>query len=120
MRRALFTAFLVVLLSGGTALAAGPFDGSYKGGAPSVCRLGQTIVVLTVANGRVSGTSAWSNGKVAVEGRVAADGSFHGTIGGERFEGKFEGNSFTASYVSPGGGTVPPGCKREMRLERHN
>ena len=120
LSRALAAALIGATLSSGAALSAGSFDGNYKGGVPASCGLPSNTVTLTVANGEVRGTDAWSNGSAAIAGKVEADGSFHGTIGPGRFSGKFEGKNFDADYATSGGGSTLPGCKRHMHLERQN
>ena len=120
MSRALAAALIGATLSSGAALSAGSFDGNYKGGVPASCGLQSNTVTLTVANGEVRGTDAWSNGSVAIAGKVEADGSFHGTIGPGRFSGKFEGKNFDADYATSGGGSTLPGCERHMHLERQS
>ena len=120
MHRCLLLTVTALALLACPALAGGPYDGTYEGGAGRDCYLPPTRVTLTVANGIVSGTSAWGSGSVAVRGKVDADGTFHGTIGGGPLSGKFEDGKFEAIYRSSGGGssTNSQGCKREMRLER--
>ncbi len=118
MRKLLIVSVTGLTLFAGTAFSAGPFDGTYQGGAGPTCRMPQTSVTLTVADGIVSGTSAWGSAGVAVKGKVGADGTFRGTIGGEMFSGKFEGKTFEATYTSSGGGTMGAGCRRLMHLER--
>jgi len=120
MSRTLFLTLAGLALSTGMAFSAGPFDGTYAGGSGKTCGMPPTTVTLTVADGVVTGTSAWPNGSVAISGKVGPDGTFNGTIGGGRLSGKFQGTKFEATYTSSGGGSnaSSQGCKRLMQLER--
>lgn len=120
MSRTLFLTSAVMALSTAMAFSAGPFDGTYAGGSGKTCGLPATTVTVTVANSVVTGTSAWPNGSVAISGKVGPDGTFNGTIGVEKFSGKFQGTKFEASYTSSGAGSnaSSQGCKRVIQLER--
>jgi len=120
MSRTLFLTLAGLALSAGMAFSAGPFDGTYEGGSGKTCGMPPTTVTLTVVDSVVTGTSAWSNGSVAIRGKVDPDGTFHGTMASERFNGKFQGAKFEASYTSSGAGSnaSSQGCKRVMQLER--
>ncbi len=85
------------------ALAAGPFDGHWTGGAPGQAKSNSDKcttsldVTVTVADGLVSG-NAHGLADHPISGKVAADGSFTGTLSGGAFTGTFTADSFTGSF----------------------
>lgn len=104
--RSFLAAAATVLLTTGTALAAGPFDGSWQGsgsGEGGVACHDQNFT-MSVANGAVTGLllRERTSNQIPIQGTVADDGSFAGEIVGATgrlpMRGKFAGNSFTGGY----------------------
>ena len=90
-------------LGSGAAIAAGPFDGQWKGwGRSGRCR-GAVEYTLDVANSKVSGK--WSAGALngSITGTIRPDGAFKAdpdlTVAGPMV-GKFEANSFKGEAPS--------------------
>jgi hypothetical protein len=89
------------------AVAAGSYDGSWRGASTGT--LGAGCTVATVASLRVEGGRATGEdvipdgsfmpaGRFAIEGAVAADGSFSGRVGDWDARGKFSGDAFSGDY----------------------
>jgi hypothetical protein len=102
------------------ALAAGPFDGQWKGGAPGQAKslsekcLHPLDITVAVADGAVSGTAHGGYGDHPISGKVGPDGAFTGTLSGGEFTGTFSGDSFTGGFH-----TGFPGCAiRSVNLQR--
>ena len=103
-----------------TAVAAGPYDGSWRGASTGTLGGGcsvTTVAGLTVEGGRATGEdvipdgSFMPAGRFAISGTVAADGAFAGRVGDWDASGKFSGNSFTGDYEFGA-------CTMIMRLRR--
>lgn len=93
------TAFFV--MTAGTALAAGPDDGTWEGQCSSEGRC-RGDMQMTVTDSQSTGTYSSVAYEVPVKGSIAADGTFDGILTGKTvnmtLRGKFAGNSFTGGY----------------------
>ncbi len=104
-RSAIGAAALILLATTMTAVAAGPFDGSWQGtgGADGVGCHDQDFT-MTVANGAVDGVLARqrTSNQFPIKGTVSADGGFSGQIiGGSGtlpIRGRFTADGFTGGY----------------------
>lgn len=94
------TTFLLPMF--GTALAAGPDDGTWDGQCTSEGRC-RGDLQMTVTDGQATGTYSSVGHEVPVNGRIAADGTFDGILTGKtmnmKLTGKFSGS--TGSIVIP-------------------
>jgi hypothetical protein len=97
------------LLAGGSARAAGPYDGQWAGKARST---GNTpghfcptegAVTMTVEDNGVSGQIVFLAGAPVIRGRVGGNGILAGTAGSAALAGKFSRGAFEGSYTNPGG-----------------
>ena len=80
------------------------FDGTYKGGAPSVANCVATMEQFDVLNGLVSGNGYNDRGQSwAIKGAVTADGSFTGTHASSVLTGRFQNGAFEGTYLSTSG-----------------
>ena|ERR1700688_803118 len=87
------------LMTVGSAMAAGPYDGQWNAHAsfgPAKCGTGDFPV--TVADNMVSGVWKGVRGTYPVSGKIAPDGSFSGTVGKGALTGKFSGNNFSGTF----------------------
>jgi hypothetical protein len=78
-----------------------PFDGRYVGlspGTSNLCRARQFAV--TVSQGGAVGQATDGRMSWAVQGTVAADGSYTGTAAGQPMTGRFQGSAFQGAYQS--------------------
>ncbi len=109
-------AALSLALSCHGAVAAGPFDGQWKGEAPPTKKEAcvRMDITLTVADNIVTGQGGGLSTKYDISGKIAPDGSFQGMLGREAFVGKFAGGSFDGVFHTP----IQYCPKREVHLER--
>ena len=84
------------------AVAAGPFDGVWSGGAdvPQGSKCGLTYTTINIADGNAAGTTERRVGDLAISGTVQPDGSLEGTVGRAHLTGQFSGDQFSGSYNS--------------------
>jgi hypothetical protein len=113
---------LVALSLAVSALAAGPFDGQWKGGSPAMTKLindkciHSLDITITIADGAVSGVAHGGYGDHPISGKVGPDGSFRGELSGGLFTGTFSNGGFTGSFH-----TGAQGCaERSVNLQRAN
>jgi hypothetical protein len=102
------------------ASAAGPYEGSWRGASIATSGPGcstTTTAAVTVQGDRVAGEdiivpgSAMPPGRHAIQGNVASDGSFTGTVGDWDARGTFGSDSFSGDYEFGF-------CTMTMRLSR--
>jgi hypothetical protein len=90
------------LLTVGSAMAAGPYDGQWSAhitfGPP---RCGTGDFPVTVADSKVAGTYKGTKGSYQFSGTIAADGSFSGNFGKGAVTGKFSSDKFEGSFPGP-------------------
>ena len=93
----------------GTALAAGPFDGQYTGGAPATGARGASCPTITgtvsVVDGKLSGKFSESRYTFNMIGTVSPDGTMTGKWAAYPMTGKFTGGHFEGTYNSKECGT---------------
>lgn len=96
------------------AIAAGPYDGQWSGGSPSV-NVGSgkscpaTTAKATVADGKLTGKYEFGINSYSIRGTIAPDGSLTGGFwGGNALTGKFAGDHFSGTYNSGLCGTARP------------
>jgi hypothetical protein len=111
---------VAALLQVGVASAAGPYDGTWRGGATDRNGAGcstKTTAALVVDGDRIAGddtvppASFLPTGKFAIAGTIAGDGTVKASVGDWPLSGKFAGDSFEGYYV------FGP-CTMIMRLTR--
>jgi hypothetical protein len=114
-RRGALALALALAFCSQLALAAGPFDGQWKGNSPPNGKSCKSIDInVTIANGLASGQAVTSVGNFAVTGTARPDGSFSGTLGTSAFTGTFAGDHFDGSFHTP-----YPSCPvRTVSLDR--
>lgn len=106
--RPLSIAVALAVLQIGSAHAATPFDGQWKGSWSGVSNLGtgnygcQTYignVDMTIADGKVSGSTTGQY-QGTITGAVAEDGKFIGKIGSFELSGSFSGKRFRGRFTT--------------------
>ncbi|HUI17096.1 MAG TPA: hypothetical protein VL244_05480 [Alphaproteobacteria bacterium] len=93
---------LAGLITVGSAMAAGPYDGQWSARSNynnTHCPGGDFPV--TVADNRVTGVYKGMHGSYDLSGAIAADGSFSGSFGRGHLSGKFSGDKGEASFPPP-------------------
>ena len=112
MRRMFVAIGLATVVQFGMALAAGPFDGSWKGTTSRGPYVGggtcpSIDMTLTVVDGKVTGKTLGAAVTGAFSGDVAADGTFKGISSYSKpLEGKFSGDTATGTYQTVDCGMV--------------
>ena len=102
MTRIVFAAALAVAVPFGLASAAGPFDGQYTGGSPSMGRQGcpASNATVAIADNKITGNYKVSSYTFPVTGTVAPDGTVTGKWSVYPLTGKITGAHFEGSYTS--------------------
>ena len=108
------------MLLAGLALAAGPFDGTWKGtvsqvGAGRGVACPEGILTATIADGKMTGTHVSGKYTFQFRGTVQPDGTLAGGMMANVYPltGKFAGSDFTGSYQSK-----ECSSPREVKLHR--
>ena len=87
-----------------SALAAGPFDGNWKGSVPATGSRGASCpegtLTATITDGKLTGIHQASKYTFNFKGTVQSDGTFQGSMSSYPLTGKFTGNDFTGNYQS--------------------
>ncbi|HXZ02815.1 MAG TPA: hypothetical protein VEI03_22690 [Stellaceae bacterium] len=113
---AIIAAALPLLAAGAT----GPYDGTWQGASQGSMGAGcdtRTAAAFAVDGERVTGEeviaegSAMPAGRFPIDGTVAADGAFRGTVGRWDARGRFGGDAFDGDYEFGA-------CTMLMRLTR--
>ena len=119
MRRMLIAAAVIAVAQLGTAHAAGPFDGQWKGGSASGGgtsgghRCPATTATVTIKDGKIAGSYASQQYTFNIVGVVKPDGSASGKWSAYPFSGTFSGTHFKGTYSSKECGT-----DREIFLDK--
>lgn len=109
MQRIAIAAALAITVPVVVANAAGPFDGQYTGGSPSVGRTcPSSAATVTVANGKMTGEYKMNVYTFHINGTVAPDGTVTGKWSVYPLTGKFTGTHFAGSYDSKECGAQRP------------
>lgn len=98
MRYLSLATILILGAASTTAFAASPFDGTYKGSGGCPGNSSTLDVLLAVTDGAVSGSLRDAYSTVKFDASVASDGTLKEK--GEIFQGKFDGDNFTGTYMS--------------------
>lgn len=101
---------LAIALSTTSAIAAGPYDGTWVGEANGVNSSGArggsgvctAAISATVAGNSVKGKVAFARETRPLNGTIGADGSFTGTVGPLAVTGKFAGATFQGDFTTTG------------------
>jgi hypothetical protein len=107
----LIAAAMIAIAQLGTAQAAGPFDGTWKGGAAAGGttsdghRCPAINASITIADGKIVGTYSFSKYTYNIVGSVKPDGSASGKWATNTFTGTFSGAHFKGKYSSKECGT---------------
>jgi hypothetical protein len=111
---------MVAALPVDAAAAAGPYEGTWRGSSTATSGPGcstTTTAAVVVQGDRVTGEdiivadSAMPPGRHAIQGTVASDGAFTGTVGDWDARGQFSGDAFSGDYEFGF-------CTMTMRLSR--
>ena len=97
MRRAIYAVMIATFFPAGILLAAGPFDGDWKGSSRFKKGCPTEEMTLKIADGAVTGERIIAGGNPGkLGGHVAPDGKLVGNHG--RLTGEFSGNSATVLF----------------------
>jgi len=119
MRALLIAASVLLIAQVGTAQAAGPFDGTWKGGSAQggVTSSGRpcpaTTATVTITDGKITGSYTSLQYTFNIGGFVKPDGSASGKWSAYPFSGSFSGTHFKGTYTSK-----ECGAGREIFLDK--
>jgi len=118
MKRTVLAIALAATVGAASALAAGPFDGTWTGGSPKGGMSGvypcpATTAKVTITNGKMTGSYSSQQYNFPINATVAPDGTVTGRWSAYPLTGKFSGNHFEGTYSSK-----ECGADRKITLDR--